>query len=46
MSDRPFRVLGLQQIAVGGLDKRTLRHFWVDILGLTPTGSYQSEKEN
>ncbi len=46
MSDRPFRVLGLQQIAVGGLDKAALRRFWVDTLGLTPTGSYRSDSEN
>ena len=46
MSDRPFRVLGIQQIAVGGLDKQALRRFWVDTLGLTPKGSYRSEKEN
>ena len=46
MSDRPFRVLGLQQIAVGGLDKGRLRKLWVDTLGLTPKGSYQSESEN
>ena len=46
MSERPFQVLGLQQIAVGGLDKSALRRFWIDILGLTPTGTYQSEKEN
>ena len=46
MSERPFQVLGLQQIAVGGLDKGALRRFWIDILGLTPTGTYQSEKEN
>ena len=46
MSDRPFRVLGLQQIAVGGLDKTALRRFWVDTLGLTPTGSYRSDSEN
>ena len=46
MSERPFQVLGLQQIAVGGLDKGALRRFWIDILGLTSTGSYQSEKEN
>ena len=44
--ERPFQVLGLQQIAVGGLDKSALRRFWIDILGLTPTGTYQSEKEN
>ena len=46
MSDRPFRVLGLQQIAVGGLDKSALRRFWIDTLGLTPTGTYRSEGEN
>jgi lactoylglutathione lyase len=43
---RPFQVLGVQQIAVGGLDKRKLRHFWVDVLGLTYASSYRSEKEN
>jgi len=46
MSDRPFKVLGIQQIAVGGLDKNRLRNLWVDTLGLNLTGSYQSEKEN
>jgi lactoylglutathione lyase len=45
-SERPFQVLGLQQIAVGGLDKARLRAFWVDTLGLTLAGSYRSEKEN
>ena len=46
MSDRPFRVLGIQQIAVGGLDKSRLRKLWIDTLGLTVTGTFQSEKEN
>ncbi len=46
MSDRPFRVLGLQQIAVGGLDKEPLRKLWVDTLGLTYKSSYRSESEN
>ncbi|MGH0036048.1 MAG: VOC family protein [Myxococcota bacterium] len=46
MSDRPFRVLGLQQIAVGGLDKQALRRFWIDTLGLEATGTYRSENEN
>ncbi len=46
MSDRPFRVLGLQQIAIGGLDKNALRKFWVDTLGLELTGSYRSDSEN
>jgi len=46
VSDRPFRILGLQQIAVGGLDKGALRKLWVDTLGLESHGSYTSEKEN
>jgi lactoylglutathione lyase len=46
VSDRPFRVLGLQQIAVGGLDKQALRRLWIDTLGLELTGSFQSEREN
>jgi len=46
MSDRPFRVLGIQQIAVGGLDKSRLRALWVDTLGLHLAGDYQSVAEN
>ena len=46
MNERPFKVLGLQQIAVSGLDKNRLRHLWVDILGLELTGNYRSVKEN
>ena len=46
MSDRPFKVLGIQQIAVGGLDKKRLRTLWVDTLGLTLSGDFQSEREN
>ena len=46
MSERPFTVLGIQQIAVSGLDKNPLRTLWVDILGLTPSGTYRSESEN
>ena len=46
MSDRPFEILGLQQIAVGGLDKGALRRFWIDTLGLTATGTYRSDSEN
>lgn len=46
MTQRPFRVLGIQQIAVGAPDKSKLRHLWVDIFGLTLTGNFKSEKEN
>lgn len=44
--DRPFRVLGLQQIAIGADDKSRLRKLWIDVLGLTLTGNYRSEREN
>ncbi len=47
MSDaRPFRVLGLQQIAIGALDKGALRRLWVDTLGVEVVSNYQSEREN
>jgi len=46
VSNRPFKILGLQQIAVGGLDKAALRRFWVDTLGVHSKGNYKSEKEN
>ncbi len=46
MSDRPFKVLGIQQIAVGGLDKQRLRTLWVDTLGLQLCGNYKSVSEN
>src|SRR5579872_7365980 len=44
--DRPFRVLGLQQVAVGSTDKAKLRHLWIDLLGLRVTGNYRNEREN
>ena len=43
---RPFKVLGIQQIAIGGPDKGRLKKLWVDMLGLEVTGTYQSEREN
>ena len=43
---RPFRVLGLQQIAIGALDLDRLRNLWVDTLGVTKTGEFTSESEN
>ncbi len=46
MPKRPFRVLGVQQIAVGGLDKARLRRLWIDTLGLEPHGGSRSESEN
>ena len=47
MSDnKPYKILGIQQIAIGGPDKTALRKLWVDVLGLTVTGNFVSEREN
>jgi len=46
MNHRPFRILGIQQVAIGGPDKARLRSLWVDTLGVASTGSYRSEREN
>jgi lactoylglutathione lyase len=43
---RPFRILGVQQIAVGGTSKDRLRRLWIDCLGLAVEGRYTSEREN
>ena len=43
---RPFRVLGIKQVAIGGPDKSRLRRLWVDMLGLEVTGHFRSEREN
>ncbi len=43
---RPFKILGVQQIAVGGEDKGKLAKLWVDTLGLEQVSTFQSEREN
>ena len=43
---RPFKVLGIQQIAIGGEDKSKLAKFWIDIMGLEMVKTFKSEKEN
>ncbi len=45
-SSRPFKVLGLQQIAIGSLDKTQLSSLWTDVLGVEKIGNFVSEKEN
>lgn len=45
-SDKPFRILGIQQIAIGGPDKQRLKSLWVDMLGLTVKDTFVSEREN
>jgi lactoylglutathione lyase len=46
MAQRPFKVLGIQQIAIGGPSKERLRTLWVDMLGLEVGGNFVSEREN
>ena len=43
---RGFRVLGVQQIAVGSSSKEKLSNFWVDALGIQKISTFRSEKEN
>jgi lactoylglutathione lyase len=46
MKERPFRILGLQQIALGATDKSRLARLWVELLGLEIAGHYRSERDN
>ena len=46
MNGRPFRILGLQQIALGAPDKSRLARLWVELLGLEIVDNYRSEREN
>ena len=39
-------MLGVQQIAIGGLDRGALHHLWVDTLGLVQTSEFRNETEN
>jgi len=43
---RPFKVLGIQQIAIGNESKERLQKFWVEIMGLEKIGTFTSEREN
>jgi lactoylglutathione lyase len=45
-STKPFRILGIQQIAIGGPSKDKLKALWVDMLGLTVKSTFVSEREN
>lgn len=45
--DRPFRILGIQQIAVGSAEREPLRHLWMNVLGLTAVQTgVRLEQEN
>ena len=46
MSPRPFRILGVQQIAIGALSKQPLLELWRDLLGLEVRAEFESVSEN
>lgn len=46
MHMRPFKVLGIQQVAIGSESKSRLEKLWIELMGLEKTGSYTSEREN
>ncbi len=46
MSETPFRILAVQQVALGAEDKTELHKLWVDIFGLPIKGQFKSEAEN
>jgi hypothetical protein len=41
----PFRILGVQQLAVGGV-KQALAKLWVELLNIPRVGQFRSEAEN
>jgi len=43
---RPFKVLGIQQIALGAESKSQLQALWVELFGLQVSGHFVSEREN
>ena len=43
---KPFRILGIQQIAIGGESKDRLRKLWIDLLGIEYLSTFVSEREN
>ena len=43
---KPFKILGIQQIAIGGPSKDKLKSLWVDMLGLQVKSTFVSEREN
>ena len=46
MTARPFKILGIQQIAIGGPSKDALRHLWIELFGIEQKGTFKSEREN
>jgi lactoylglutathione lyase len=43
---KPFRILGVQQVALGHRDKSVLEQLFVNLLGIPASGTHRSESEN
>lgn len=43
---RPFSILGVQQIAIGGRDKARMQRLWGELFGVPTVGQFRSEREN
>lgn len=43
---RPFNILGIQQIAIGGEDRIKLLQLWNVLFGIPVTGHFKSDTEN
>jgi len=41
-----FKILGIQQVAFGALDKKPMMNLFNNLFGIEHVGSYKSEKEN
>ncbi|MDY7792723.1 VOC family protein [Burkholderia ubonensis] len=45
-TSRPFTVLGVHHVAIGGPDKARLTNLWVNLLGLSVAERFRSEADN
>ncbi|WP_080402910.1 VOC family protein [Burkholderia ubonensis] len=45
-TSRPFTVLGVHHVAIGGPDKARLTNLWVNLLGLSVAERFRSDAEN
>lgn len=45
-TNRTFKILGVQQIAIGNEDKSALSKLWIEKLGISKIGDFKSEPEN
>jgi hypothetical protein len=44
--NRPFQILGVQQIAIGSETRQPLQDIWQNIFGLQPHSTHRLEREN